>query len=133
MSTDEEMTFGLERPPDPGRIALCLSGGGYRAALFHLGALRRLNELGVLSQVNLISSVSGGSILAGHLATQLAHWPPAGEGFSPSKWRETEEGLHAFVTRGIRTWPLLQRFLFPWNWFRPSTQVGALERIYEKH
>ena len=26
--------------------ALCLSGGGYRAALFHLGALRRLNELG---------------------------------------------------------------------------------------
>ena len=40
--------------------ALCLSGGGYRAALFHLGALRRLNELGVLAQVDTFTSVSGG-------------------------------------------------------------------------
>jgi len=30
-------------------IGLCLSGGGYRAALFHLGALRRLNEFGILA------------------------------------------------------------------------------------
>ena len=37
--------------------ALCLSGGGFRAALFHLGALRRLSELGVLSQVDTISAV----------------------------------------------------------------------------
>src|SRR5262245_7603737 len=37
--------------------ALCLSGGGFRAALFHAGALRRLNELGVLSQVRTVSSV----------------------------------------------------------------------------
>ena len=133
MSTDEDTTLGLERSPDPDRIALCLSGGGYREALFHLGALRRLNELGVLSKVSLISSVSGGSILAGHVATQLAAWPPAGEAFSSSKWGEMEEGLHAFVRRDIRTWPLLQRFLFPWNWFCPSTQVRALERIYEKH
>ena len=27
-------------------VAVCLSGGGYRAALFHLGGLTRLNELG---------------------------------------------------------------------------------------
>lgn len=36
-------------------VALCLSGGGFRAALFHLGALTRLNELGVLSQIQTIS------------------------------------------------------------------------------
>jgi predicted acylesterase/phospholipase RssA len=36
-------------------MALCLSGGGYRAALFHLGAMRRLNELGVLSVADTIS------------------------------------------------------------------------------
>src|SRR5262245_28221555 len=46
-------------------IALCLSGGGYRAMLFHLGALWRLNEAGLLSQLKRISSVSGGSITAG--------------------------------------------------------------------
>lgn len=51
-------------------IALCLSGGGYRAALFHVGTLWRLNELGILSQLGRVSSVSGGSITAGVLATR---------------------------------------------------------------
>jgi hypothetical protein len=36
--------------PKPG-IALCLSGGGYRAMLFHLGALWRLAELGYLAKL----------------------------------------------------------------------------------
>lgn len=49
--------------PRPG-IALCLSGGGYRAMVFHVGALRRLNELGYLPRLNRVSSVSGGSITA---------------------------------------------------------------------
>lgn len=55
--------------------ALCLSGGGYRAMLFHTGVLWRLNEIGLLPQLNRISSVSGGSITAGVLAlnwTKLA-------------------------------------------------------------
>lgn len=53
-------------------IALCLSGGGYRAMIFHLGALWRLYEVGILGRVARVSSVSGGSIAAGALA--LA-WP----------------------------------------------------------
>jgi NTE family protein len=53
--------------PEPG-IALCLSGGGYRAMLFHLGTLWRLHELGLLAKVERFSSVSGGSITAGVLA-----------------------------------------------------------------
>ena len=53
--------------PSPG-IALCLSGGGYRAMIFHLGALVRLNQLGFLKKLARISSVSGGSITAGVLA-----------------------------------------------------------------
>ena len=52
---------------EPG-IALSMSGGSYRALLFHTGALMRLNELGLLSKVKRISSVSGGSIAPGHLA-----------------------------------------------------------------
>ena len=47
--------------------AFCLSGGGYRAMLFHLGALWRLYELGLLRTIKRISSVSGGSIIAGVL------------------------------------------------------------------
>jgi len=55
------------KQPEAG-IALCLSGGGYRAMLFHTGTLWRLNELGLLPKLNRVSSVSGGSITAGVLA-----------------------------------------------------------------
>ena len=61
-------------------IALCLSGGGYRAMLFHLGALWRLYELGILKDVKRISSVSGGSITAAALGrrwSQLSFKPAA--------------------------------------------------------
>ena len=49
-------------------IGLCLSGGGYRAMVYHVGAIIRLHELGLLSRIDRISSVSGGSITAGVLA-----------------------------------------------------------------
>ena len=49
-------------------VGLALSGGGYRAMLFHCGALIRLNEAGLLPKLTRISSVSGGSITAGVLA-----------------------------------------------------------------
>jgi len=60
-------------------IGLCLSGGGYRAMLFHLGVLWRLAEFGYLGSqarngkygpmgtLQRVSSVSGGSIIAGVL------------------------------------------------------------------
>lgn len=53
-----------------GGMALCLSGGGYRAMLFHTGVLLRLNDLTILSGLKRISSVSGGSITSGVLATR---------------------------------------------------------------
>lgn len=51
-------------------IALCLSGGGYRAALFHLGVVWRLNEVGLLPRLDAVSGVSGGAIFAGLLGTR---------------------------------------------------------------
>lgn len=47
-----------------GAIALSLSGGGYRAAAFHLGAMKMLNELNLLEDVTKLSSASGGTITA---------------------------------------------------------------------
>jgi NTE family protein len=49
-------------------IALAISGGGYRSTLFALGSLWRLNEFGLLSQIDRITSVSGGSIVSAFLA-----------------------------------------------------------------
>jgi NTE family protein len=48
-------------------VTLSLSGGGYRAMVFHIGALWRLNEVGLLGRLKRISSVSGGSITAAYL------------------------------------------------------------------
>lgn len=65
------------RPADPGRsgrpptFALTFSGGGFRATLAALGALRFLADCGRLRDVRFVSSVSGGSIANGMLA---CHW-----------------------------------------------------------
>ena len=57
---------------DGRRYALAVSGGGYRAMLYHVGALAKLNDAGMLADVAVVSSVSGGSIAAGMLARA---WP----------------------------------------------------------
>jgi len=44
------------------RLGLSLSGGGYRATAFHLGTLKKLNEMNILHEVDVISTISGGSI-----------------------------------------------------------------------
>jgi NTE family protein len=47
---------------DGKRIGLALSGGGFRAAAFHLGVLRKLKDLDILDKIDVISTISGGSI-----------------------------------------------------------------------
>jgi NTE family protein len=72
MATGEEPAESADGRLREG-IALCLSGGGYRAMLFHVGSLWRLNEAGYLPRLDRISSVSGGSITA---ATLGDRWVP---------------------------------------------------------
>lgn len=49
-----------------GKVGLALSGGGFRASLFHVGVLAKLAELDVLRHVEVLSCVSGGSIVGAH-------------------------------------------------------------------
>jgi NTE family protein len=65
-----DLDSGHSQPADG--VALSLSGGGYRAMMFHVGALLRLNEVGLLGKLARISSVSGGSITAGFLGLTWA-------------------------------------------------------------
>lgn len=112
--------------------ALCLSGGGFRASLFHLGALRRLNELGILAQVDTIASVSGGSIFAAQLATHLAREPDAwpADGGVVAGWEDgVARPLRAFAATNIRTRPAL-RGLRPSRWFDQNAAVDALAERY---
>lgn len=45
------------------KIGLALSGGGSRAMAFHLGCLRALDRLGLLRRIDVLSTVSGGSVI----------------------------------------------------------------------
>jgi hypothetical protein len=97
--TGEVRTVGVRN----GKV-LCLAGGGYRAALFHLGALTRLNELGLLAGTETIGAAGGGSVLAALLATRVP-WPlrgPFGE------WSEmVAEPLREIARSELRSGPLL--------------------------
>ena len=107
--------------------ALCLSGGGYRAALFHLGAVRRLNELGILAQLDTVSAVSGGSILANLLADPRLEFPDrAGPPATVGGFEEhVAEPLRRLASRNVRT-PALLRKLTPWKWFADGVAVRAM-------
>ncbi len=56
-------------------IGLALSGGGSRAIAFHLGCLRALHDLGILAQVKVLSTVSGGSVIGALYASTDAPFP----------------------------------------------------------
>jgi NTE family protein len=70
--------------------------------------------------------VSGGSILAAHLATTLRPWPA---GIDREFESRVAVPFRAFTSRNLRTGPILKRTL-PWNWFRSSTGVEALAAAY---
>lgn len=133
-SADESRARYLPDPePERSGLALCLSGGGYRAALFHLGALRRLNELGALTRVDTISGVSGGSILGAFLANQLeasaenqTPWT-AGEPI-PNFTAQVVDPFRDFTRKNIRTLWILRRLLRPWD---STVAVENLTRRYK--
>jgi NTE family protein len=111
----------------PDAIGLCLSGGGYRAMLFHLGVVWRLNELGILPTLARISSVSGGSITAGVLARAWKRLEFDEGGVARAFEREVVAPLKALATRTIdwqaTAWGLL-----------PFTSAGeAIASSYRRH
>jgi NTE family protein len=83
-------------------IGLALSGGGFRATLFNLGALWRLNDGALLPQVRRITSVSGGSITSGVLALR---WPALAfrDGVAVNFASIVAEPLMRFCLKGIDT------------------------------
>jgi len=95
-------------------IGLALSGGGFRATLFHCGALWRLGELGLLARLARVSSVSGGSITAGRLALRWQALRRAG--FSTQALvGEVVDPLRAFCRRSVDVEAVLGGTLLPWR------------------
>src|SRR2546421_3020597 len=106
-------------------MALCLSGGGYRAMVFHIGVLWRLNEAKVLERLKRISSVSGGSITAGVLGS---HWTKLAfqGGVAQNCVREVVEPLRQFASRTIDAGAIVGGI------FLPGTIADRVANAYRK-
>ena len=115
-----------ERDPEEG-IALCLSGGGYRAMLFHLGALWRLNETGHLHRLARVSSVSGGSIIAGVLALNWEQLAFDDAGVAAGFDEQVVAPVRSMAGRTIDWQAILRGMLLP------GSAGGRLAAAYRKH
>ncbi|PYU65803.1 MAG: hypothetical protein DMG49_23510, partial [Acidobacteria bacterium] len=71
-------------------VGLALSGGGSRAIAFHLGCLRALYDRGVLHRLQVISAVSGGSVIAAMYA------------YSQGSFADFDRSVVALLRRGIQ-------------------------------
>src|SRR5262249_42525659 len=119
------------------RIGLALSGGGFRASLYHLGLVRFLRDAGILPNVSHITSVSGGSILAAHL---VLNWDRYNG--SPNEFDAAASEFLNFVNLDVRN-RITRRFplMIPLRWLRRMlgrsnrklTRTGLLEFHYEKY
>ncbi len=119
------------------KVGLALSGGGFRASLYHLGLIRFLRDAGILSQVTNITSVSGGSIISAHLVLNWQRYNGSEEEFE-SVAAEFLDFVRLNVrSRIVRRFPLampvrwLRRLIGKPN--RQLTRTGLLEYHYEKY
>src|SRR5689334_5564195 len=88
------------------KLGLALSGGGFRATLYHLGLIRFLRDAGILPMVTHITSVSGGSIMAAHL---VLHWKRYTG--TEAEFDEVAAELVSFIQLDVRN-RILRRFPF---------------------
>lgn len=133
---------------------LALSGGGFRATLFHLGVIRYLYDLErvapetrALSGITHITAVSGGSIIAAHLVLNWELYTGSEEDFE-----KASQQLIKFIKRDvrgriIRRIPLLLPFYFASVFLRRTplidenatnrwvsfTTTDLLQRQYSKY
>ncbi|MCA9468068.1 MAG: patatin-like phospholipase family protein [Nitrospira sp.] len=98
------------------RIGLALSGGGFRAAAFHLGVFRKLQSMGILWKLDLLTCVSGGSIAGAFL---VANW----------KKEDALDRLDAYLkSKSIAVSSVIGGILDPF-----SSRLDKLAESYEEH
>lgn len=127
-----------------GKVGLALSGGGFRASLFHLGALARLAEMDVLRAVEALSTVSGGSIVGAHYYLEIQKVLQSKKDKSIARddyikvVRQVQERFLAGVQRNLRTRALASlganfRMIYSKEYSR-SHRLGELyeEELYKR-
>ena len=77
--------------PESMKFGLALSGGGSRAAAFHLGCMRALHDRGILGQIRTLSTVSGGSVIG-------ALWA-----YSDDDFEDFDKRVQRMLRRGLKS------------------------------
>lgn len=94
------------------KIALALSGGGVRASVFHCGVLERLALDGLLERMTFVSTVSGGSLVAGLIVCRNSHRWPTSKQYLHSVLPEVAECLTTATLQWSYAWRSLA---LPWR------------------
>ena len=88
----------MSSSPQRRTLGLALSGGGSRAAAFHRGTLQGLLDLGLVDRIDVVSTVSGGSLFGGAWMA-ARHHETSDANFLKTMRRELEKG---FIFRSLR-------------------------------
>jgi len=126
-TTNPTPADAADDPPSRQRgIGLCLSGGGFRATLFHLGAIRRLFELGITARPDFdtVASVSGGGFTSAQWAIALAN--AKAQDKRVDFQADIAGPLQALTATNIRWGAMAKKYLLPWNWLRGHVAVEAM-------
>jgi predicted acylesterase/phospholipase RssA len=118
------------------KLGLALSGGGFRATLFHLGVVRFLRDAGALRDVTDVASVSGGSILSAHLVLNWDQYNGEEERFAEAAAQIVKFVQFDVRNHIVRRLPLLYVFGFLAKRMpgrdRALTANSVLERYYAR-
>jgi len=85
-------------PSETERIGLALSGGGYRATAFHLGTLKKLHDLNILEKIDVMSTISGGSITGAYYCAEQGNF----------------DAVYAELYSALQTKDVVKKVLFSW-------------------
>ena len=114
-----------------GPVALSFSGGGARAAGFHMGVLSYLDHLDILKDVTILASVSGGTFVAAKYALTLKT-APEGEDVHKTFLRFFNDFYDFLLTADLVNKALAKLTAPPKTPSKHPTTVKALAEVYNE-
>ena len=122
-----------------GKVGLALSGGGFRASLFHLGVLAHMAEADLLRHVEVLSCVSGGSIVGMHYYLALKEMLEThGDGeITRDHYVQLVRRVAATFTRGVQGNLRMKMLASPvanlrMAWSGHASRTRRLAELYER-
>lgn len=121
------------------KLGLALSGGGFRASLFHIGVLARLADLGLLRRVEVISTVSGGSIVGAlyYLYVRELLQRKSDEDIADGDYQDAVERLLEHFLRVVQTNLRMRTFESirrNWKMIHPGySRADSIGELFDRH